>query len=159
MNRTYELGLSVGDIVTITPNKFRTDLESTRSYIDGLAVDIAAGTANPRMTAAWKARWSDFLVRWGTFYADMEGQFNAWLASAFPNLTGSWNTIIRFGEEARQWAQTFRDMGGERTMAPENVPRQPSAPELNPFHASASPFVWGLLGMAVLFGVVAYKRS
>lgn len=155
----YKIGLEVGDVVTVTPARFRADLEATRTYIDGLAADIASGASNPRMTAAWKNRWSDFLVRWGTFYADMEGQFNAWLASAFPNLTGSWNTIIRYGEEARSWAQAFRDLGGERTMAPEYVPRQPSPVELNPLHVSAGPFVWALLGLGGLMAFVALKRS
>lgn len=159
----YDIGkaveMTVGDIVTVTPGRFRADLEATRTYIDGLAADIAAGAANPRMTAAWKARWSDFLVRWGTFYADMQGSWNAWTASAFPNLTGGWNTIIRYGEEARSWAQAFRDLGGERTAAPEYVPRAPTPVDLNPLHAGASPFMWGLLALGGLVAVVALKRS
>jgi hypothetical protein len=160
----YEIGLgdlraSVGDVVTITPARFRNDLEATRSYIDGLARDIAAASANPRMTATWKQGWSDFLVRWGTFYADMEGSVNAWLASAFPNLTGSWNSIIRFSEEAQDWARAFRGIGGQRTVVPETMPRPPAPVEWNPLRASASPFTWALLGVAGLFAVVALKRS
>lgn len=159
IGKAYEIGMTVGDVVTITPARFRNDLESTRTYIDGLARDVAAGAGNPRMTSAWKAAWSDFLVRWGTFYANMEGQVNAWLASAFPNLTGSWNAIIRFGEEARSWAQSFRDLGGQRTNVPEYVPRAPSPVDFNPLHVSAGPFVWGLLALGGVVAVVALKRS
>lgn len=153
--------LRVGDLgPVITPGQFRGDLEATRTYIDGLARDVAAGTSNPRMTDAWRSGWTDFMTRWGTFYREYEGQWNAWLASSFPNLTGSWSAVIRFGEEARQWAQSFRDLGGARTALPESVPRRPDPllPELNPLRAGASPFVWAILGVV---GVVAfaYVRS
>lgn len=137
-------GVSVGatgeGFASVTPSRFRADVERTRAYIEALDRDIAAQT--DRLSGSWRAGWTDFVTRWGGFVSDNPAEQDR-----------EWYTCLGYAEEARKWRTSFEAAGGHSTAVPDTAPRRPEALVTPTAKASSSsPFVWALLAGVLVAG-------
>lgn len=162
----YRRGASVrvGDWTGISAREFAAEMMSVKSYIDGIMrdMDSAAAAHHPLLTPEFKASWTDFIRRWDNFYRATAASVDSLM---LPQLSGARDTLLRYSEEAQQWAQALRDVNLRRTHAPASLPTAPppsppwELPSLNPLKASAGALVWGLLALGGLTLLVLYKQG
>jgi len=117
-----------------------------RGAIDGLAHDVASQAV--RLPAAWRAGWTNFLLRWGAF---VDQYPPGWLSDAAASFfSGPWDRLMRFGKGQRAWRASFVFYGG----TPSTPDTSPEPPELPGFGDGPSGLGIGIgLGVLLLLGL------